>query len=933
MMSSANEEALAAIDANSERVVRAHFSTYGHVRYAGVLARACACARARSHSHPARYSFQIEGYEHFLGSLLPQILLENSTICISSTARRVQHRVVFGRNGSAGVTIRKPVIAETDGEVRSVMPSEARLRGLSYACPVLCDMKHEITTYDGEPGTPLTTPVDKRVMERLEVPLFSLPCMVKSKFCHLSEKDPIQAGECAYDSGGYFIISGNEKCLVSQSKLRTNKPFVWPGRGAKRAWEAEVRSVHETKWRSTSTLRVFITPSRPPEIFVLLPFVMRGATPLEVPLAAVVRVLGVVDADTLRDLILDDGERDDVNELIESAIVDNPMWALSKDEVLTWIGDEGIKERGTSEKKKRRALSIFLNETLPHCGMADDEATWRKKAAFLGLCVRRLVAVSLGYEQPDDRDHNANKRLDGPGPLLAVLFRQLFRNHLKLFHRDMERYVEAGKSVDIVDHINSKMITSKLRYHFATGGWSLKSKTVSTGVVQMLSRMSSQAALSHLRRMSTPINRDGKSSTPRQLHASEWGIFCPSESPEGGACGLVKNLALLTHLTIGVAPGTLEPALRALGVGDTTCQPGGSPVFVNGNAVGRTDDATTLVARLRELRRSGDLTWELSVVLQRRCVFLYCDAGRCTRPLFVLSAADRLPAIFASTPVETELWGAMMAAGCVEYLDKWEEETSAVVATDVDDVRREGAGFYTHCEINKLAIMSLTVASIPFSDRNQAPRNMYQAAMGKQALSVPLLTYQQRMSDTHMFVNTTTARPLVDTFVGRMESISELTRGCEFVVAIMCYTGFNQEDSTIWNRAAIDRGLGAVHVLPHVSRRTDEPRGAGGGEFRAAGGARSRGGARAARRCELRQARRGRARRRRRARGGERRDHREGGRVPGAGLDRRLQARPLDDSREERGGCGRPRAPHDEQGRKAVGDGAHRADAVAGAGR
>lgn len=30
---------------------------------------------------------------------------------------------------------------------------------------------------------------------------------------------------------------------------------------------------------------------------------------------------------------------------------------------------------------------------------------------------------------------------------------------------------------------------------------------------------------------------------------SQWGMMCPADTPEGEACGLVKNLALLAHVT------------------------------------------------------------------------------------------------------------------------------------------------------------------------------------------------------------------------------------------------------------------------------------------------------------------------------------------------------------------------------------------------
>ena len=388
------------------KAIESYFSTYGHVRD------------------------QLEGYEDFMGRLLPAIVGENSELVIDSLQRRVRHCISFGDGRGGGVTIRKPQMTESDGATHKLMPAEARFRALTYASSVCVDVTHVVTQFSGDPGEPLEEVINTTEHRRLEVPLFSIPTMVKSKFCNLHKATHQNSPtECPYDPGGYFLINGHEKVLVSQSKLRTNIAFIWSSKG-KRAFEAEVRSCHETKWRSTSTLRVVITTARPPEILVLVPFIMRGSSsPLEVPLAAIARVLGL-DADSAREVLLDEDEPAEVNDIIETVCFNHAMFSMSRDDILTWIGNEGTKER-TAEKKRRTVDHIFLNEVLPHCGMADEPVIWRKKAHFLGMAVRRLVSVYLGREYPDDRDHNSNKRLDGPGPLLAILFRQLFRNNLK----------------------------------------------------------------------------------------------------------------------------------------------------------------------------------------------------------------------------------------------------------------------------------------------------------------------------------------------------------------------------------------------------------------------------------------------------------------------------------------------------------------------
>ena len=811
-------DALRQLDDPEERwrVITSYFEMYGHVRY------------------------QMEGFEKFMRELVPHIIVESSTIRIDSKPRRVSHVIEFGR-----VTIFKPSMREADGTVHTISPHEARTRRQTYSNNVCVDMTHTVTQYGGSADDEFA---DSEVVsctrhEKREVPLFEIPCMVRSRYCHLHDVGRLhdQGGnECPEDQGGYFVINGNEKVLIGQLKLRVNKPYVWEtANSTKYGFMSEVRSCHETKWRSTSTLKMHITRSTPPDIHVNLPFVMRGSMALEVPLVGLFKLLGLRTRESiLRVLIPTDPaagvETAKVCETLTSCVFDSPMMQMSPKEVLEWVGQEGTREK-TEDKRRRYIEHILLNETLPHLGMTNAESVRAKKAYYLGMIARRLVSVHLGVELPDDRDHNANKRVDGPGPLLAILFRQLFRNHLKSFRVNVQKFVEAGKFVNVVDHINAKKITSGLRYHFNTGNWSLQ-KGVNTGVVQMMSRMSTPAARSHLSRISCPINRDGKSPQPRMLHPTDYGIFCPSESPEGQSCGLIKNLALISHVSSGFDSTSIVPMLRSMGMHvlpedeaddrgihevleddvpdvDTLSysESRGVPVFVNGNLVGYDPrgDGERLARELRERRRDGRTVFELSVVRQRRGVFVYLDAGRCMRPLYVIENLRKLPELmarFQNRPTR-ELWGELLLAGVIEYLDKQEEEAQACSAVEPTDVLKKRPGYYTHVEIDPTALFGLTVSTIPFACRNQAPRNIYQAAMRKQAMEMPMLSYRSRLNDTHTYVLDTPQRALVDTRAARLPSVAAMPPGMEAIVAILCYNGFNQEDSVLMKRSALERGL------------------------------------------------------------------------------------------------------------------------------
>ncbi len=75
----------------------------------------------------------------------------------------------------------------------------------------------------------------------------------------------------------------------------------------------------------------------------------------------------------------------------------------------------------------------------------------------------------------------------------------------------------------------------------------------------------------------------------------------------------------------------------------------------------------------------------------------------------------------------------------VEFVDT-EEEEACLIAMEpkvLQDVRHEETPYarnYTHCEIHPSMIFGVCASIIPFPDHNQSPRNVYQSAMGKQAM-------------------------------------------------------------------------------------------------------------------------------------------------------------------------------------------------------
>lgn len=391
----------------------------------------------------------------------------------------------------------------------------------------------------------------------------------------------------------------------------------------------------------------------------------------------------------------------------------------------------------------------------------------------------------------------------------------MYRGLLKTLSAQLNRLLDQNKLdyTNIGDLINHKKITGAFRYAFSTGNWGIqRGNTAQTGVAQMLSRMTSVAALSNLRRINTPINREGKAPKPRQLHYTSWGVVCPVETPEGTSCGLVKNLAMMAHIRIGTYSGAIKEQLgritevKLINLLDCSnrIRANGVPVIVNGALYVYTEtegDAKRLLVILRNMRRKNLIPFDASLSFVDRTVCIDTDPGCLMRPLLVAENVHRIRELIQTASSYEHLWEHLISHGVIEYIDK-QEEMDLRVGLNILEPGPE----YTHYELHASLINGLCAALIPFPDHNQAPRNCYQSAMGKQAVGMYCLNYMYRM-DAISHILQTPQKPLVTTRMDDILHTSEAPTGINAIVVIMTYTGFNQEDSLIVNEHALQRGL------------------------------------------------------------------------------------------------------------------------------
>ena len=713
---------------------------------------------------------QIDSFDDFINVKIYKIIEDIEPIKLTSPTGEI-HTIYF-----KNPYISKPQVIERNNDITQLTPNDSRLRSLTYESTLYINVHYEQT-------------VGENTISKVETINFcNIPIMVGSSKCithGLNTKGKVELGECEYDQGGYFIINGNEKSLIAQERMASNNVYVFLNKNNN--YVAEIRSVQEGDVKTANqVLLKYIKPVK--KTAIVSGSVIRVSLPhlkKDIPIIILLKVLGMNEG--YEKLV------EQENLMYFDSTIEEGEFISTKEQAIEYIGKRSKYNLETAEKRKEFVLKILTRDTLSHISSNESDENFSKKIEFLSYMINKLLYTVRGKRELDDRDHWGNKRIDLSSNLLGSLFRSSIARVMKTIKMISEKYVSIGKSINLND-IKKDIITKDIRYALSTGNWGVNKQNITkTGVSQVLSRLSYLSSLSHLRRIVAPIAKDGKSAKPRQLHVTSFGYCCPAETPEGHACGIVKNMSLSCHISNSFQSDILEDIVKDIELNNK----GEYRLFFNGRLMGKTD--SDLAYTLRDFKRTGKLNFDTGIVIDDKMkeIRINTDAGRCTRPLLRVENGKLL---LERGDLDKE-WKELMDEGKIEYLDVYECE-NAYIAMDVEKISKK----HTHAELHPSMIMSVCSGIIPYPDHNQAPRNCYQSSMCKQAMGIYATNFDTRM-DTISQVLFYPQKRLVEPKTSKYVSFTDIPAGMNAIVAIMCHTGFNQEDSLILNKASIERGL------------------------------------------------------------------------------------------------------------------------------
>lgn len=789
--------------------------------------------------------FLIASFDHFMTENIPRILQSRSNIFSEEI---VEGAIVKTRFEFSNFTITPPC---TYPDRNVIYPLEACTRRSDYSATYMADVRQMEDTIQIGSGTTTTRQIGET---EKNLPIAKIPIMVGSRFCNLNLRPDPSAHHSRFESGGYFIINGSEKFLATAQAMVSRKPLVM--------YKKEQSKSYHTV---TVDSRAADDPVGPFQKFVIY---WKSGRPLitlnnfkEMSVFTLIRALGLErDGEICRLICNIEREPAMMNMIMTAMHADKEEKNLTTaaEAMASMLSDMSYTRKYSSAdpdlrqaQREQHLRTVLSRDILPHVTSATGDARLDMlyKARFICYCLRCLLLgiIKSTPENPkkgcDDRDSLINKRMEAAGALLTGLFESFFRKLINI----CKRSYSANKSKNnptpnVIRVIRPNIIGQGIRLALSTGNFTHVRKV---GVSQSLNRSNHPNAESYKRRIVTHTSDKVKLTSIRQLHLTSTGSICPLETPNGPKAGMTRALAMLASITVPLY--SMIPILRRILAGyitplddvDIGLVHSHVKVFLDGCWMGTTEKAVELLAHLRALRFRGEIDKHVgfSMDYSVRELYVLTEGGRFVRPYLVVED-DRL--LFRPEMLEgVRTWEEFLLKhpGVIEYLDKDEEmqmmlatfprdleknltilnrkaPTGAKAVDQIDRVNRYDGWVYqhyTHCEIHPATIFGVLACNIPHANHNPTTRGIFQCSQMRNAMGVSSADWRYRLDISYLLSHPEV--PLISTRLSSYTGTTTLPIGQNVIVAVMSYTGFNQEDSIVINRSAIAHGLFRAHSL------------------------------------------------------------------------------------------------------------------------
>jgi DNA-directed RNA polymerase beta subunit len=778
------------------------------------------------------YKSLYESYEQFIEEIIYKELKEGENIFYEKMEgdKLYKYKFVFD-----DIRLKPPL---HNNEEDYMWPEDARKKNLTYSSKLVATVRQIQEVIDIPSDT-----ITRKVIGRIEhdVPIASIPIMVKSKYCTTNIKKEIPNTECTYDPGCYFIVNGNEKVVMSLERIIDNKMLVFTKKDDNyKDGKMYMTQVNSRLDQINGNIQIFTASMKRDESIIISTSYF-----VDIPIFILFRALGVIsDHEIIKYIVHDMTDVDMVNIVKSSASKARmePSKPLSSENRQINTQDDAIQflinklkykknysgdEKTIKLKQRIYLLHILENYLLPHMG-----SNLTRKAYYIGLVINKLLSCYMGRTSPDDRDSYVNKRVDLPGILLGQLFKQYFKKLLNDCEKFFGRKNTSDENpINIINQIKPNTIEQGLKSALLTGTWGMsKSKK---GVAQSLQRLTYINSISYLRRILTPAvdASTSKVVSIRNVHNVQYGFICPVES-DGAKVGLVKSLAMMANITLNFDSQTtiIKNFLKDNIVDLRDVKPiqfkQMVKIFLNGEWLGISEKPLELINNMRKMKRSGELHKTISIVFNIgiREINIYSDGGRMFRPvlrvednklLLTKEMIDRIAIISNGDLVKKDsitTWNQFLTEypDVIDYIDVQDSETAliAMYPSEIDkeyqkmntiidkpnDERYKLNRYdetvykkYNYCEFHPSMMLGPVVSNIPFTEHNESPRNIYYYSQAKQATGVYATNHRYRMVITYLLSHP--QNPIVNTRSMKYIHTDKMAAGENAIVAIACYTG------------------------------------------------------------------------------------------------------------------------------------------------